>query len=165
MILYVVRHGIAEDAAAGAPDATRRLTPKGRRRMEQVARGLRALGVAPSVVVTSPLPRAHETATIVAAALPDAPVPRLVDALAPDVPAAETVRALRVFARHRALLVVGHQPNLGRLLALLLTGSEEGAPLDLRKGACAALELSGLAPRGATALRWLLPPRALRRLG
>jgi phosphohistidine phosphatase len=57
MMLYIVRHAIAEDAPQGGDDAARRLTPDGRRKMAEVARGLRALRVAPDVVLTSPLVR------------------------------------------------------------------------------------------------------------
>ena len=165
MILYVLRHGIAEEVSASGDDASRRLTAQGRSRMQQAVAGLRRLGVAPGVVLTSPLPRAAETAAIVVAGLPDAPVSRELPALAPGVPPEETVRAMRPFARQRELMVIGHQPNLGHLAALLLTGSTEGVTVDLKKGGCAALELSGLVTRGRATLRWLLPPRVLRRLG
>ncbi len=92
-------------------------------------------------------------------------VSRELPALAPGVPPEQTVRAMRPFARQRELMVIGHQPNLGHLAALLLTGSTEGVTVDLKKGGCAALELSGLVTRGRATLRWLLPPRVLRRLG
>lgn len=164
MIVYVLRHGIAEDVSPTGEDAGRRLTPRGRARMQQIAAGLRRLGVAPAVILTSPLPRAAETAAIVGARLPDAPVPREVPALAAGVPAVEVLQALRLFARHRDLMVVGHQPTLGELVSLLLCGAPDGITVDLRKGGCAAVERSGLAPGGGAVLRWFLPPRVLRRL-
>src|SRR5262249_60424366 len=61
MMLYVVRHAIAEDAPEGGDDAARRLTPDGRRKMAEVARGLRGLRVAPDVVLTDTLAAAVET--------------------------------------------------------------------------------------------------------
>lgn len=165
MMLYVMRHGIAEDASADGDDRSRRLTPRGRRRIERATAGLRALELPLDAVATSPLPRAAETAAIVAAGLPDVPAPRELEALEPDVPAAETLRALRLFARSRHLLLVGHEPNLSQLLALVLTGSPDGATLAMKKGGCAAVELTALVPRGGATLRWLLPPRVLRRIG
>lgn len=164
MMLYVMRHGIAEDAADDGTDRSRRLTPRGRRRVEAATAGLRTLGLAFDAVATSPLPRAAETAAIVAAGMRGAPAPREIAALEPDVPPAETLRALRVFARSRHVLVVGHEPNLGRLLSLLLAGSADAASLTMKKGACAAVELTALAPQGGATLRWLLPPRVLRAL-
>ena len=163
-MLYVVRHAIAADAPAGGTDAARRLTPAGRRKMEDVVRGLRTLEVAPDVLITSPLVRAVETARIVAAGLRGAPEPRELEALEPDVPPIETVRALRPFGRNQHVMVVGHEPNLSSVLAVLLTGSPDGAAIELKKGGCAALELTAFEPRAGT-LRWLLPPRALRRAG
>jgi phosphohistidine phosphatase len=165
MMLYVMRHGIAEDVSADGDDRSRRLTPRGRRRVARAAAGLRALGLRLDAVATSPLPRAAQTAAIVADELPDVPAPRELEVLAPDVPAAETLRGLRLFARSRHLLLVGHEPNLSELLALLLTGSPEGAALAMKKGGCAAVELTALVPRGGATLRWLLPPHMLRHLG
>lgn len=159
-----MRHGVAEEAGDG-DDRGRRLTPRGRRRIERATAGLQALGLTFDAIVTSPLPRAAETAAIVAAGLPDAPAPRELEALEPDVPAADTLRALRLFARSRDVLLVGHEPNLSQLLSLLLTGSSDGAALAMKKGGCAAVELTALVPGGGTTLRWLLAPRMLRRLG
>ena len=163
MILYVVRHAIAEDAPAGGDDGARKLTGPGRKKMKAVAAGLRALRVAPAVVLTSPLVRAAETAAIVVAALHGAPAPRELAALTPDVAPADTLKALRVFGRHQDVMIVGHEPNLSRTIALLLSGTA-GVSIELKKGACAALELAAFEPGGAT-LHWLLQPRALRRIG
>jgi phosphohistidine phosphatase SixA len=61
-------------------------------------------------------------------------------------------------------MIVGHEPNLSNLLALLLTGATDGVTIDMKKGGCAALELTALTPRGGATLLWLLPPRVLRRV-
>jgi phosphohistidine phosphatase len=164
MMLYVVRHAIAEDAAPHGGDGARRLTPEGRRKMERVARGLRALGIMPDVILTSPLVRAVETTRIVVAALRDAPEPRELDALVSDVAATDTLKALRPFSRNRHVMIVGHEPNLSNVVSLLLTGAPGGAAMDLKKGGCAAVELTAFAPHGGATLLWLLPPRVLRRV-
>ena len=163
MTFYVVRHAIAEDAPPGGDDASRRLTTEGRRKMRGVVRGLRIVGVEPDVILTSPLIRAVETADIVVAGLRGAPGPRSLDALTPDVAAEDTLKALRMFGRNQQVMVVGHEPNLSNVLALLLTGASDGMSIELKKGACAAVELTAFEPRGGAVLRWLLPPRALRR--
>jgi phosphohistidine phosphatase SixA len=62
-------------------------------------------------------------------------------------------------------MLVGHEPTLSRLAALLLTGSPDGAAIEMKKGTCVALEVGRLVPHGGAALAWLLPPRALRRVG
>ena len=62
MTVYLLRHGIAEEAPAGGDDRARRLTPRGRTRLAVAAQGLLALGIELDVILTSPLPRAAETA-------------------------------------------------------------------------------------------------------
>src|SRR4051794_5211901 len=65
--LFVVRHGIAVTrGTAEISDDDRPLTAKGRNRMRQIGRGLDHLGIKPDVIVSSPLPRAWETAEILA---------------------------------------------------------------------------------------------------
>lgn len=164
MILYILRHGVAEDVAPAGDDAARRLTPRGRSKMEQAAAGLRALDLEIDVLLTSPLPRAAETAAIVAAAYRGRPAPKELPALAPGVAPAETVHALRAFARHEHVMVVGHEPGLSRLASLVLTGSPDRLAIDLKKGGCIAIELEKLVPPSGATLLWLLTPRQLRRI-
>ena len=61
--LYLLRHGIAIPARPSPiEEDDRPLTPKGKRRMKQIARGLRRLKITPDRLITSPLPRARQTA-------------------------------------------------------------------------------------------------------
>ena len=165
MTLYLLRHGIAEDAPPGGDDRARRLTPRGRSRLAVAARGLLTLRIELDVLLTSPLPRAAETAAIVTAAYQRGPPPREVPALAPGVPPAETLQALRPWSRHDRVMLVGHEPGLSRLASLVLTGSAERLAIDLKKGGCIAIELEKLVPPTGATLRWLLTARQLRRLG
>ncbi|HYV57341.1 MAG TPA: phosphohistidine phosphatase SixA [Candidatus Nitrosopolaris sp.] len=165
MILYVIRHGIAEERAPAEEDGARRLTPRGRQRIRAAAAGLRALGVQFDVLLTSPLVRAAETAAIVAEVYGGQPVPRELPALTQGAPPVETVRALQPFLRHKHVGIVGHEPGLSEIVALLVTGSPEGMAMSLKKGSIAALELRGRSPRTHAKLRWLLAPRHLRRIG
>ena len=64
--LVLVRHAEAEDRAAGTPDPERALVAAGRRSARATGRGLAALKIAPGCVVTSPYPRAYETAELIA---------------------------------------------------------------------------------------------------
>src|SRR5579885_2403749 len=162
--VYLVRHGIAEDAPPSGDYRARRLTARGKAKMREAAAGLAALGVEPDVILTSPLPRAAETAAIVAKALGGRLEPEPLDALATGVTAPEVLRALRPFARHASVMLVGHEPTLSALAALLLTGSTEGAAFALRKGGVIALEVEQLLPPRGAMLVWMLTPRQLRRL-
>src|SRR5207247_1682185 len=76
MMLYVLRHGVAEEVGPEGTDGSRRLTPGGRRKLRAAAAGVRGLGVAFDAILTSPLVRAGETAAIVAEALGNQPAPR-----------------------------------------------------------------------------------------
>ena len=68
--IYLVRHGLAEDVSESGADFDRALTPTGVRKMEAAALGLRAIGVQPARVITSPYRRAQETAAVLTAARP-----------------------------------------------------------------------------------------------
>jgi len=164
MKLYVLRHGIAEEVSPDGEDASRRLTPAGRRKMRAAVAGMRTLGLRFDLILTSPFARAAETAAIVAEVLDGEPVPEELPALEQGVAPVETVRALQPFARYERVLVVGHEPGLSGVVALLLTGSEDGLKLMLKKGGLVALEVDDPARAGAV-LRWMLTPRQLRRLG
>jgi phosphohistidine phosphatase len=169
MILYILRHGIAEDEAPKGDDRARPLTSRGRAKMRAGAEGMHALRLRFDVILTSPLVRAVETSAIVAEVFGGKPVPQELPALAAGIPPAETVHALRPFARHDYVVIVGHEPGLSGLASLLLTGSLTAASIDLKKGGMIALETgqllraSGRAAAGA-ALLWHMTPRQLRRM-
>jgi phosphohistidine phosphatase len=159
--LYLVRHAAAEERQAGRPDAERRLTAEGREDFSAGVRGLRALGLSPDRLLTSPLVRAHETARLLAAGL-DSPGPEIERALAPGGSGEELLAALRGVGER--VVLVGHEPDLGRLLLLAVAGrAGEGAPL--KKGGAARIDFEGTPRPGAGELHWLLTPRQLRRLG
>ena len=69
MKLYFLRHGKADWPDWDKPDDERPLTKDGRREMERIAKFLRDLKVEPAIVLSSPLPRAKQTAEYAAEAL------------------------------------------------------------------------------------------------
>ena len=166
MILYILRHGIAEDAGPKGDDRSRRLTPRGRARMRAAAEGMRALRLRFDVILTSPLVRALETAAILSEVYGGKPEPQQLTALAGGASPPDVVRALRPFARHEHVVIVGHEPGLSGLAALLLTGSVTGASIALKKGGMIALETGQLLRGGAAnpSLLWHVTPRQLRRM-
>ena len=165
MRLILMRHGIATErsqARRGA-DADRPLTEQGVSRVRKAAQGLRALKVAPRVVLTSPYLRARQTAELVAEGL-GLPARRIVTSEA-LLPAAEPGLLYRELRKRddAEVLCTGHAPQLDRALALAL-GAGRNAPTELGKAGAAAIELmQWVPPRGR--LLWLLEPAALRRLG
>lgn len=165
MMLYVLRHGVAEKSGPDGDDRSRRLTPGGRRKMRAAAAGMRTLGLKIDLLLTSPLARAAETAAVISEICGGGPVPREFSALEPGVPPVEVVRALVPFARYEHVVILGHEPGLSGVVALLLTGSAEGLAVVLKKGGLVALEVRDPARRAGTRLRWMLTPRQLRQLG
>jgi phosphohistidine phosphatase len=106
MHVYVVRHA---EAAPGEPDQLRRLTPNGRAQARRLGE---ELGTSFDAVLSSPLLRARETAELVAGRAPEPD-----DRLAPGATAGD-VRAA-VAGRGDRVLVVGHEPDCGRVVAAL----------------------------------------------
>ena len=159
--LYLLRHGIAvPHGTAGVRDEDRPLTPVGEARVKQVAECLERWGDRPDRVVASPLPRARRTAEITAAVLGVSDRLELAEVLEPGVPARQ-IRDWLTARDEASLMLVGHNPNLSDLLALLI-GLPEGAPaLALKKAGVAALEGD---PRGHSQLKWLATPKMMRRL-
>lgn len=146
--LYLMRHA---EAAPGSPDRQRPLTPEGRKQAETMAALLCRLNVRPRTIWHSARVRAAQTAQIVASALKCQP--RVVEqaGLNPD---SRVKPALRAIARGREdMLIVGHEPHIGRLAARLLTGRKSATPLAFAKAAVACL-LAGKA--GRWKLEWLL---------
>jgi phosphohistidine phosphatase len=165
MRLYIFRHGTAEnEPSPGGGDGARRLTARGREKVREAAAGMRSLGLKFDAILASPLPRAVETAELVAGAFPGGPAPEVLSALSTGVAPAETVAALKPYERHGHLMIVGHEPGLSGTASLLLTGSASGVSFDLKKSGMIALELHDGIERGAAQLCWALTPRQLRRL-
>ena len=118
MRLLIVRHA---EAASGLPDELRPLTPHGRHQARELGRRLVAESLAPDVVLTSPLLRARETAAELGLQEPE------VDGrLAPG--ASPTAYRNAIRGRGETVLVVGHQPDCGRVAAALTGAAEPPFP-------------------------------------
>jgi phosphohistidine phosphatase len=131
--------------------------------MRQIASGLRALDLELDRIVTSPLPRAKETAEIVARALGATNRLETSNVLQTGSDASTIERWLRDRAEARIMLV-GHNPTLSELVSLLVVGARMSPICDLKKGGIAALSKRG-GPSGLFELSWVATPRLLRRLG
>lgn len=165
MRVILLRHGIATDRddPACPPDPERPLTPEGRARTEAAVLGLRAIGVRPGAVLTSPYVRAAQTAAIASRVL-DAPAPEPRDELLPAAPPSRLAELLRRRTEDE-ILCAGHEPHLGLALAVLVAGdAEPDLALGLKKAGAACVE-TGRAGVAGGELLWLLPPKLLRRLG
>jgi phosphohistidine phosphatase len=124
MDLVLWRHAEAED---GMPDAARALTKKGRKQADTVGRWLKDRLPKSARILVSPAMRAQQTAESLA--LPSTTASEVnVGATARDI-----LEAVGWPKRGGTVVVVGHQPTLGRVAALLLTGEE--TEWSMKKGA------------------------------
>jgi phosphohistidine phosphatase len=158
-----MRHGIAEKRVLpdSGDDAARPLTDKGRRRVKQIASGLKRLGCTVDWIVTSPLLRAWETADIAAAELnPKGPLD-VCKALSPGGSSDEVVAFISAQPSRNAILVVGHEPDLSELAAHLL-GAGKQAGLSFKKGGCCLIECDRPVSPSRGRLVWWLTPKVLR---
>jgi phosphohistidine phosphatase len=161
--LYIVRHGIAvAPGTPGIPEDERPLTPKGEKRMKQIARGLCKLDLKLDRIVTSPLPRARTTAEIVAAALDCRASLETSNALLAGAAAASIQRWLRQRTEAR-LMIVGHNPGFSDLISLLVLGAAAPLVCDLKKGGIAALTRTA-ASKDRYDIAWIATPRLIRNL-
>ena len=153
MRLYFLRHGVAEDAAPGQSDASRKLTDAGRAKMRREAAYLAGLNLKLDAVFSSPYPRALETAQIVQDICRFSPV--IQDSRIAS--GAFGLGALQaILSENPALssvLFVGHEPDLSVIVRRLC-----GGVIDMKKGGLAYVQADSPEPdRGV--LCWLLPRR------
>ncbi|MDC8786266.1 SixA phosphatase family protein [Roseateles koreensis] len=127
MDLILWRHAEAELLREGGSDLTRCLTRKGERQALRMAEWLNHRLAASTRVLVSPALRARGTAAALGREV------RIVDSIAPDASVDALLRASRWPHATEPVLLVGHQPTLGQLAALLLTG--EAKPWAIKKGA------------------------------
>ncbi len=159
MRLYILRHAEAE---AAYPDPERALTKKGRRTAEQLGRYLRKTGVNDiGRVIHSPYRRAVETAVLCLEAMETRVSAEPVNGLTPEEDTEEAVRIAR--EAEESLLIVGHNPHLSLLVSRLLTGSDLGMGIQLKKGGLVCLEavpsIHVKAGNEFWTLRWALTPK------
>lgn len=160
MRLYIMRHGVAEEQEAGRADFDRRLTAEGAVETGAVADGLAALKVRPQRLLTSPYPRARETAEIVAARLEAERALVEVRALGCGATPADLLAALSGSSPEDSVLVVGHEPDLSGMIAALIGGGQ----VRMKKAAVARVDAHPVRLGGGE-LRWLMEARHLARLG
>jgi phosphohistidine phosphatase len=111
--LVLWRHA---DAAPGSPDLERKLTPKGRKQAERVGAWLLARLPGSYTVLVSPARRARETADALGIRY------KVLERLAPGAEPGDILKACDWPSHKGAVVVVGHQPDLGRTAAFLVSG-------------------------------------------
>jgi phosphohistidine phosphatase len=167
MQLILIRHAPAGDreewAQSGRPDEDRPLTTEGMTKMRRALRGLRRVLESPDRLFSSPLLRARQTADLLLECYPELRV-ETTAVLEPDADPEATLAWLESLDDSQRIALVGHEPHLSGLLALLVHGDAGLGTLPFRKGGVAILELDAIRPASARLIAFL-PPRVLRALG
>lgn len=160
MFVYFVRHASAgQHKADPAKDEKRPLDTDGIEQCNTVGRALAALDTHIDLILSSPLKRASQTASLVANELAYEEKIILTPALRPDATYAKFTALLDEHARHEAIMVVGHNPNLSEFLGRVLGGGGR-AGIDMKKGAVARVEVD----RRRGFLHWMFTPKIARTL-
>lgn len=164
MRLYLVRHGIALDVGEQGVtcDDERPLSDKGRSKTAKVGRGLAWLGARPQRILSSPLPRAEQTASILAEQTKCGAEVETLDALRPGADAEDVLGCLRDAAAGEVMLV-GHMPDMAAIAGGLLDAGEDALVFKKAGVACIAFEETPALGRGE--LEWLMEPSHLAALG
>jgi phosphohistidine phosphatase len=161
MKLLLVRHAIAVPSGTpGIADEERPLTNRGRKRFRKAARGLARIVPRPDLLLTSPLPRALETAEIAAGAWGE--VTPTTEPLLAGGQVADVIAAVLARGENGVVALVGHEPGISKLLAHLVGAAAERLPF--KKGGAALVAMDDESS-GRGRLVWFLPPRVLRKLG
>jgi phosphohistidine phosphatase len=153
MQLYFLRHGEADWPGWTKSDDERPLTDFGKKEVRQVAKFLNHLKVKPGLIVTSPLPRALQTAEVAAEQLKTKL--RQDEALEPGFGISQLSTVLK---RHRSkvLMLVGHEPDFSSVISALT-----GASLKLSKAGVVLVDIDPETQEGR--LLWLFPPKFARK--
>ena len=154
MILYFLRHGIAEDRATDGTDRARLLTPAGERQLRAAAEVWRRVNLRPDVVFSSPFPRALRTAELLVEGLGLSMAPVADELLAPGADWPRFAELLAGRPADRRVMFVGHEPDLSQAVEQLSGASS----IRMRKAGVACLEFYGVPEPGGGEIAWLLDP-------
>lgn len=146
--LIFLRHGLADWPNWKGPDDDRPLTDAGKKETNEVAAFLAGLGVRPQKIITSPLPRASQTAEIAAQHL-NAPL-SISECLAKGFSAPKLSKLLDE-EKVNDVMLVGHEPDFSSVIEKLT-----GGDVKLKKSGVARLRLDRKTMSGQ--LFWLFPP-------
>jgi phosphohistidine phosphatase len=161
MIVYFLRHASAGESLLNPKkDEKRALDKEGIEQCGYVGRALTAIDTQVDTIISSPLKRATQTASLVGNEMGYEGKLQIDPGLKPGASFADFRRLLEKYANQESIMVVGHNPNLSQFLGTLISESGCEASIDLKKGAVARVEMR----RNSGTLQWCLTPKTLRNL-
>ncbi|MFL6353633.1 MAG: phosphohistidine phosphatase SixA [Bryobacteraceae bacterium] len=157
MQLYLLRHGAAEEDRSGLSDADRALTQDGRRKLRQTLQTASQADLRPTLILTSCLKRAVQTAEIAQEVLGYKGELLRTEALLPGSRVEGVWEEIRVHLNETAIVLVGHNPLFAELAGYLL-----GVPelhVDVKKGSLLRIDFDSISSQPKGILRWFLVPK------
>jgi len=158
MNLYLIRHAIAVEEYE--EDSLRPLTDKGKKKMRQIAKGLRALGVELDLILSSPYVRAAETAEILADVFKMKKEIKLSENLVPMGDPDLLIAEMNEKYAADSIALVGHEPFMTSLIGLLIS-ENSSVDITLKKGGVCSLSADDLHHTRKATMDWLLTPGIL----
>jgi phosphohistidine phosphatase len=152
--LYLLRHGIAEDDGPDGTDESRRLTDEGDEKLRSVLEVASNAGVEPTLILSSPLVRAHQTAKIAAETLGYEKKILFSDALKSEAHPDDLWQEVRTHQDERQLLLASHEPLMSQAMAFLLDCPN--LKVDFKKGALVRIDFDRFGPTPQGVLKWML---------
>jgi phosphohistidine phosphatase len=161
MILYFLRHASAGKSEPNpSKDERRPLDDEGILQARYIGRLLASLDIQLEHIVSSPLKRALQTASLVANELAFETAVQIDEALRPEAELEQFQAFIARLRKYAAVMLVGHNPSLTEFLSKTISAGSGTALVELKKGAVAKVEMSG---RKGT-LDWLVTPKIARAL-
>ncbi len=156
MQIYLLRHGVAEDARAGQPDSERPLTAEGHEKLRRVLKRARRADLEPSLILSSPYRRAMETAAVAAEILAYAGEIVRTRALVPEATPFDAWEEIRGRKTERSILLASHEPLMSSMVSFLL--DSPALRVDMKKAALVRIDCERFGPKADGLLKWMLTP-------
>jgi phosphohistidine phosphatase len=165
MELYILRHAEAVDLneVESGLDADRCLTSDGKIKLRLYAKSMKCLGINLDLIYSSPYKRAMETADIIADVLGYKKNIEKCDYLLPGGDHQHLFNLLKKHIDQPSVLLVGHEPSLGYLASILISG-KKGYNIHFKKCGLCLIEINEFPPKGLGELMWLLSPKVMKNL-
>lgn len=161
MIVYFLRHANAGKRGANpSRDDKRPLDDDGIQQCGYIGRMLAALEVHPDLIISSPLKRATQTASLVGNEIGYEQKIQIEASLKPNATYDTFRNLLRTCEKAESIIVVGHNPTMSKFLSLLITSGGNDNAVDMKKGSVARVDYSAK----RSVLNWLFTPRMARTL-
>jgi phosphohistidine phosphatase len=161
MIIYFLRHASAGESLANPKkDEQRALDRSGIEQCGYIGRALAAMDTHVDMIVTSPLKRAAQTASLVGNELSYEGKLQFEDALRPSAAFADFRKLLEKYAKYETIMVVGHNPSLSEFTGRSISDAGCEAAVELKKGSVAKVEMG----RNSAVLQWCITPKIVKAL-